>query len=552
MLATGRATVGPRVEARAATTVVPANDTSIALTAVRLDGGSGSVLVSAGVPLQVGQLDPADIGNVSLWLNTGGGLSEVGCYVEVLAERPSSGNFDGSAWSVLVQWTGDPDTITAAEVRLTGTPGEARIAKTTPPAEPAAMLIPTSATHLRDCELFPYPLTLASEWDADFSGLSNLYSDALHHAISQAAWGASGYRGKYAGATMLYQWVFMNGPAVTNCDDFLSAANDVCENSLKDTSGNGQTYNAFDLTGLALHYLLTGSADSWTTMGKWACRLMGEPWSWAGGGREVFHGTEAGLWAYLLDIDDVSRGVYGPYTRAQHMSNIESKVNTWRVGWDAGSDAALSTPVAGIINADGNISYPHDGVLSYMNAMMHCGVMRLFIKLDGVSATLDSYRSGWEADLLNFCDVILNDADGFDDTAGVNVWVYSMFMLTGTTNIEWSDGWTYPDDVNADQSHPGTTAWPFWWSGFVNNVYGYAKDAATGAQAVEFSGAFRTGVETLIARAADPGTSNQWMTYNQGGGAGYYLSGTSVDVVGVSGIMGMGLSQSAPWLGEAA
>lgn len=598
-------------------TVDPAS--VIDLTAVRLDGGSGSVLVNSGVPLKEGQLDPADIGNVSLWLDTGSGLAEVSCYVEVLASRPST-VYDGSAWSVLVQWTGDPDNIQSAELRLTGTPGQSRLTETTPrPAEPAAMFIPTSATHLRDCDIFPYPITLNDDLDTDFSGLSALYSDAYHHATQQSDWQNEALRVKYYGGASLYQWVFMNGPSVTNCADFLNAANDV-GNAAADGSGNRQTYNDVCNSTCAIHYLLTGYEQSRTTVGKYACRLIGEPWSdykYEGGGRHIYHAIDAGMWAYLLDVDDVSRGVYGPYTRSEWMTKIEEKVNAWKSGWDSGAPS-LPTPIEGFHNVWGIASYSDPSlVLSYMNAMMHVGVMRAFEKLAGISTTLDGYRSDWESGLINFCDVLLNTIDGFDDTVGVNVWVYSLIAPEGTTDIRWCGGWgtrdtaeagtdyntihctglftnasvgnrvynktrdTYTeitsitsndeaeispsisgqtsgddirvhDDEYSDYSHPGTTAWTFWWSGFVNNAFGYAKDAATGTQAASFKSAFRTGVETLISRFADPGTSNLWGTYNLGAGNGYYIGNTSIDEVGVNGIMGMGLSQSSPWLGESA
>ena len=594
--------------------------TTVGLTAVRLDGGSGPVLVSSGIPLQEGQLASTDIDKVSLWLNTGSGLAEVSCYTEVLASRPTT-TMDGSVWSVLIQWTGNPDSIIAAEIRLSQTYSKTRNSKTTPPGEPAAMLIPTSAVHLRDCDIFPYPITLASDIHSDFSGLPALFSDAFYYGIMNDGTTSDRTYGKYARAQACFLWIYMNGPAVANAANWLIRGNGTATRMYVDNPyGDGTEYGALDCAGNAIHYLFTGYAGSWTRVGQYACRWgYGSSWDVQRGGRGIFHAAEAMMYAYLLDIDDVTyTGIpAGPYTRAQHMSNLVTKVTAWDGGWSSGG-TSLPTPVEGFHNVDGNATaYGKGATTSYMNAMMHTAVMRCFIRLAGESSGLDALRAAWETALLNFCDVILNDADGYDDTAGVNVWVYALYMDDGTTNIRWASGsWgsngtaqagtdtntihcdglftdatagdvvynqtrndydtiasvtsndeaeltgtitgqttgdtiIVEDDASADQSYPGTYPVGFWSTGFTTTAFGYAKDAAEGAQATEFSTAFRAAALGLISRYAAPGTSNTWGYADNGGGTGYYQSGTSVDAVGINGIVGMGLAHTSPWLDEA-
>jgi hypothetical protein len=478
------------------------------------------------------------------------------------------------------------------------------------------MLVPTSAAHLRDCDIFPYPITLAADIDTDFSTYTTLLSDAFHYGVVNDSNVSDRTQGKYARASALFAWVFQNGPGVTNAADFLAYGNGTATVMYTNNpTGTGTEYGPLDTAGNAVHYLLTGYDGSWTRVGQYACRWGHGSFPVERGGRGAFHAIEATMYAYLLDIDDVSYSGTGegPYTRAEHISNLATLIGELKAYWSSG-DMCLPIPVAGFLNVDGNNSYGPDYASCYMNAMMHCAAMRAFIRLAGESTTLDNHRSGWETGLLNFCDVVLNDGDGWDDTSGVNVWAYSFRMKDGTNNIRWGTGqstgtaeagtdsntivctglfadasvgnvvynrdrdefdtiasitssdeveltgsitsqtsgdWILVEDGEyADQSFPGTTAWQFWHSGFVNNVYGYAKDVAAGAQAVEFTAAFRTGLAALITRYGQPGTSNTFGLYNIGSGNGYYQAGSVVDAVGINAIVGMGLIPSNPWLGE--
>ena len=581
--------------------------TTIPLTVVEVSG-SGSRLVNAGIPLVEAQA--SSVNNIALWLNTGSGMTEVACYVESLAPH-----LDGSIRSVLVQWTGDPDTITSAELRIGAAFTVSRASSTTAPARPAATLMP-SATHLIACDLFPFVVVPSSDAHADYSGYDAMFSDIGHHTLTND----DTTRGKYARAMWAFYWLTREGPGVTNASTFFDIGCATAEKLYTDdTAGNEAEFNDVDAAGSAVHYLLTGYTNSRTRVGQFAARWGGGWDDWQGGGRRIFHAAEAMMYAYLLDIDDVthSGSSRGPYTKAQHIANLEARVTTWDAGWTSG-DPSLPVAIEGLHNVDGNATttYGPDAVLAYMNAMMHIGVMRCFVRLAGESSTLDALRAAWETAMINAADYFLNDADGYDDTAGVDTWVYALYLRNGegAGNAIWTAGgnvndWnvqgtaeagtdtntiidtgvftdasvgdviynstrdefdtiqskTSDDEVEltgtitgqttgdaftvraydyADKTFPGTTDWPFWWSGFVNTLFWYAYEAASGAQATSFKDAARTGLLANITRWGLPGTSSQWGTYDQGGGAGFYVSGASVDEVGVNGGLQWLASQS--------
>ena len=80
---------------------------------VRFDAGTATTLYDWGVELAEGELLPANIGNVSVWMNG----NEIPVYVEALGAWP-----DGSARTLYVQasQTGTQDTPISGEIRLTG------------------------------------------------------------------------------------------------------------------------------------------------------------------------------------------------------------------------------------------------------------------------------------------------------------------------------------------------------------------------------------------------------------------------------------------------
>lgn len=105
-----------------ATPTAGSSGMEIALTIARLDGGTGNVLVSNGVPLQPGQLMPGDVGEVAVDVEG----SEVQAYVEALEGRHS----DGSVRFLLLQFSANTDTQSAATLRLGATPAQSRLSKT--------------------------------------------------------------------------------------------------------------------------------------------------------------------------------------------------------------------------------------------------------------------------------------------------------------------------------------------------------------------------------------------------------------------------------------
>jgi len=590
--------------------IVPGGGTvDITLTVLEISG-SGSRLVNAGIPLQEAQL--TNVNNAALWLNTGGGLVEVSCYVASLAPH-----LDGSVRSLLVQWTGDPDDITAAELRLGAAVGVARDDPTTCPARPAATLMPSS-THLIACDLFPFTVIPAASVHADYSDYAALFSDMGYFCLvnGDIDWN------KYARAMWCFYWIAHNGPAVTNADTFFDVG---CQAALASVNqGVGSEFSEVDNAGTAIHYLLTGYTGSRTLTGLYGCLYAtGAGWYFGYGGRGIFHAAEAIMYCYLLDINDVSRSGNGPFTKAQWISGLATLVSTWDAEWSvSGTDptrAGLPTPVEGIHSpspvSESTYVGP-DGVLPYMVGMMHCGVMRAFKRLDGESATLDNLRTAWETALLNACDVILNDADGYDGTNGNDCFAYALYAPTGTSDIRWTDGgnvlsgdwhvnytaagdttttsitstgafanvetgalvWnatrnavrvltktnddtatmaaitgqTSGDSIwvreNDFASHAFPTAnWEMWHAGFVVGMYWYAKDAASGAQQIEFQNAARTATLGLVTGWDDGDGTSHWGNIRDGS---YYVNGAGgVDQNGVNAGL-QWLAACSEWLEE--
>jgi hypothetical protein len=95
--------------------VAPPTSGSLDLTLTRFDGGSGSVRVSSGVPLSVGQMSDAQLANLRVLVNG----SEVASYVEKLGLNYQIGA--GGVRSVLVQFDVDPATVTTCQLDWSGT-----------------------------------------------------------------------------------------------------------------------------------------------------------------------------------------------------------------------------------------------------------------------------------------------------------------------------------------------------------------------------------------------------------------------------------------------
>lgn len=145
---------------RAGARSAPIVGSGLALAASRQDGGSGSTLVNSSVDLQpTGEysIAPADIGDLSLWING----TEVSCYMESLqGVHPSNGNVA----RLLLQWTGDPATISTAELRWES-PLVGRATKVTPPRVPTTYWV-APVDHMCSAQAFyQYEPVSVSELD---------------------------------------------------------------------------------------------------------------------------------------------------------------------------------------------------------------------------------------------------------------------------------------------------------------------------------------------------------------------------------------------------
>ena len=137
--------------------VQPVVGLTVALAVHRVDGGTGSVLVSSGMPLCPGDLLPGSTNNVRVFVS---GM-EQNIYIEELKGLHT----DGSLVSVLIQfnYAVNDGTDVIGELRL----GEARntgndITKTTPPSEPLAVAVPSAASYLVNTNMFGLLTTAAS------------------------------------------------------------------------------------------------------------------------------------------------------------------------------------------------------------------------------------------------------------------------------------------------------------------------------------------------------------------------------------------------------
>lgn len=173
----------------------PAAADQVPLALQRLDGGTGTVLVSNGVPLAPGMLQPGNVGAVRVLL----GGQEVPAYVEVLKGKHK----DGSARSVLVQFTWPAGGATQATLELNAAPSQPRLAKTAITAlMPSMVALPTDPEYLVRTEVVGRTVSRAtsltqgpvfSKYEADFRTWSDTH------------WGL--YGGTTPGTT---QWTALN------------------------------------------------------------------------------------------------------------------------------------------------------------------------------------------------------------------------------------------------------------------------------------------------------------------------------------------------------
>jgi hypothetical protein len=235
------------------------------LTVQRLTSGSGTVLVSNGIPLPPGALQASNVGEVQVWVE---GVEQA-VYVEALEGRHS----DGSVRSILVQFDYTLPDMTARSGQLAL--GTARsttdLSKTTPPSVPSAVALPSSPDYLVTTLLAGELLTEAnSTTTLDIQAQSDDYSP-----IGDIQWGNLGNAALRGGAqyehphTAYSQW--LRSGDVTWWDRATRMARSYRDNAMNNPWG-GNAYNEWhgNSEGVALHYSMTGAELSRTRVGNMA------------------------------------------------------------------------------------------------------------------------------------------------------------------------------------------------------------------------------------------------------------------------------------------
>lgn len=177
---------------------------SVALAVQRFDGGSGSALVSNGIPLAPGRLTEAQLSRVRVMVD--------GREVPI-ALTPLAGRFsDGSLRSVLVQFRYDvPATGTVpAAIVFNSTRSTTDIAPTTGSQHSLVVALPTSAEYLTATSVGGQllPMTVQSafgSWDSDYQTISDHIWATRGPGTSRAG------AGLYEHVLMAYQWWLRTG-----------------------------------------------------------------------------------------------------------------------------------------------------------------------------------------------------------------------------------------------------------------------------------------------------------------------------------------------------
>lgn len=160
----------------------------VPLTLTRMDGGSGSTLVTTGIPLYDTELTDATLADAGLWING----TEVACYLEGMDTYHPNGNL---MW-VLLQWTGDPATVSSCQLRFTGSIVP-RLTKATPPRIPTTYFVPNKSR----CDCFVRGLKMVPTGDARLPSWLTYPEAAYVRRV-----GPSGSETARSGDAAYYQW----------------------------------------------------------------------------------------------------------------------------------------------------------------------------------------------------------------------------------------------------------------------------------------------------------------------------------------------------------
>jgi hypothetical protein len=358
-------------------------EASVAVAVHRRDGGTGTVLVSSGVPVPPGALRDNELDQVRVFVS---GVEQA-IHVEALAGRHP----DGTVRSVLVQFhhAVNAGNDLSGEFRL----GEARqttdIAGVTPPGNPAAVVQPAEPDYLVTTHLLgPLNTTAAipeapddlRDWQTtlETQGEIRFANDAgspIHYAL------------QYDRALGWFTHWLRSGD-IRWYDRAIDWAVGYVEHYLEPADYNFQPHNDA-LHGVALHYLLTGDPASRHAVGMVAYR---------------FHG----IWVPTLgDID-------ATWTDGRIQSRVLlSAVLAWQLGnapplhsgtdWNVQAQADVDA-ILGTQQADGSFIYKVNcyGSLNFMTGMVLEALIKYYtlVEADGriPTAVEEAVRYLWDTE----------------------------------------------------------------------------------------------------------------------------------------------------------
>jgi hypothetical protein len=260
----------PAIVNQGGTTLVPfavapvAN--SIAMRVTRIDGGTGTVLVSSGVPLRPGDLMPTQINQVRVMVE---GV-EKAVYVEGLKGKHP----DGSLRSLLVQFEEEVNDGWWLHAALEIDPGVERIftdrSRASPPAVPAAVVLPTDPEHLVATGIAIHPLLTEQEVIQRQGGTPFVGVLTDFRTASDAHWNA--YGADWLSTTLVYDRAMNHFTFWAMTGDVLywkRAVANVLESRAQspvDPYAGAVAPRFYQPDGMGMHYLTTGNEESRTRL----------------------------------------------------------------------------------------------------------------------------------------------------------------------------------------------------------------------------------------------------------------------------------------------
>ena len=309
-LATGAATVTASTGdlTGSSTITVRSSSNTVDLTVTRLDGGTGQVLVSNGIPLLPGQLRATDLADVRLTVE---GEEQSICIEALHGTHP-----DGSLRAILLQFVyelsaGNP-VVGQLSLEAGRTTGDRT--KVTPPGAPQAVALPSSPDYLVSTEMGGALLTFAGtpstpSFVTDHSSDYKTFDDEKWPSPG-AAYDGRGAMANYEHILTHYQEWMRTGDIVMWQRATAMAMDYRTRKVEPENLWVGEWY--MQSTGLRLHYWLTGDDRSRLAVGKLAEQGAAatragfpEPSQWMGGvgGNDRLRGRAmmAAIDAWLID-----------------------------------------------------------------------------------------------------------------------------------------------------------------------------------------------------------------------------------------------------------